>query len=45
VAAHYARAHFNLRLGLDAGNYHLPIVNFVLPQRGVLPTLDMYWRF
>lgn len=45
LAAHLAWGRFNLRLGIEAGNYHLPFVNFVLPQRGVLPTADLYWRF
>lgn len=45
VAAHLMRRHFNLRLGVEYGNYHIPIVNFVAPQRGFLPTLDLYWRF
>jgi len=42
--AHLARKHFNLRFGVEYGNYHVPFVNFVAAQRGFLPTIDMYWR-
>jgi len=44
LAAHLARPHFNLRFGVEYGNYHVPVVNLVLPSRGWMPTLDIYWR-
>ncbi|HEY5947372.1 MAG TPA: hypothetical protein VIV40_17835 [Kofleriaceae bacterium] len=44
LAAHLARPHFNLRFGLEYGNHHVPLVNLVLPSRGIMPTLDLYWR-
>jgi hypothetical protein len=44
AAAHLAMKHFNLRLGVEYGNYHVPFVNFVAHQRGFLPMLDLYWR-
>lgn len=44
AAAHYAGPHFNLRLGFEWGNYHVPFVNFIAPQRGLLPVLDLYFR-
>jgi hypothetical protein len=36
---------FNLTAGLGYGNFVIPAVNFVLPNRGVVPRLDIYWRF
>ncbi|HSD88000.1 MAG TPA: hypothetical protein VLB44_10820 [Kofleriaceae bacterium] len=44
VAFHLARPHFNLRLGLEYGNYHVPMINLVVPSRGWMPTFDLYWR-
>ena len=43
-AAHLQRPSFNLRFGVEYGNYHVPFVNFVAAQRGFLPMLDVYWR-
>jgi hypothetical protein len=42
---HLHARRFNLRLGATYGNYHVPIVNLVAPQRGWLPIVDLYWRF
>jgi hypothetical protein len=44
IAFHLAKPHFNLRLGLEYGNYHVPMLNLVLPSRGWMPTFDLYWR-
>ena len=38
-------ATFNLELGLGYGNPNLPAVNFTLPGRYLIPTLDLYWTF
>lgn len=34
---------FNLRLGLGYGNLNVPGVNFVLPERSLIPDVDLYW--
>jgi hypothetical protein len=44
VAVHLTDTHFNLRLGLEYGNYHVPLLNLVTPDRGWMPVLDVYWR-
>ena len=36
---------FNLRLAVSYGNWSVPAVNFVLPERIVVPELDVYLRF
>jgi hypothetical protein len=36
---------FNLRLGLGYGNFNLGGVNFMLPEKSVVPDLDLYWVF
>lgn len=36
---------FNLRLGVGYGNLNIPGVNFMLPERGVIPDVDLYWVF
>lgn len=36
---------FNLELGLGYGNPNLPAVNFTLPGRYLIPTLDLFWTF
>jgi len=41
---HMTWEHTNLRLGVEYGNYSLPIINFVTKERGWLPVLDLYWR-
>lgn len=43
--AHFSWETFNLRLGLGFGNYVVPAINFVLPNRSLVPELDLYWRF
>ena len=41
---HVTWAHTNLRLGLEYGYYSVPLVNFVVPVKGYMPVLDLYWR-
>jgi hypothetical protein len=36
---------FNLRLAVAYGHWSVPAVNFVLPERFVIPELDVYLRF
>lgn len=36
---------FNLELGLGYGNPNVPAINFTLPRRYLIPTLDLYWTF
>jgi len=36
---------FNLRLGVGYGNYNVPLVNFVLPERTLIPEADLYFLF
>jgi hypothetical protein len=36
---------FNLRAGLGFGNYNIPAINFVLPEKILYPELDVYWIF
>ncbi|QQR90318.1 MAG: hypothetical protein IPJ88_00760 [Myxococcales bacterium] len=36
---------FNLRVGLGYGNYNVPLFNFVLPTKSIIPELDVFWRF
>lgn len=36
---------YNLRLGLGYGNYNLGPVNFVVPQKTLVPEFDMFWRW
>jgi hypothetical protein len=36
---------FNVRAGVGAGNYNLPAVNLMLPKRGLLGELDVYWEW
>ncbi len=36
---------FRLRLGLGYGNFNVPVINFVVPVRSVIPELDLYWRW
>ncbi|MEM6785938.1 MAG: hypothetical protein AAF715_00350 [Myxococcota bacterium] len=42
---HFSWRTFNLAAGVGYGNPVIPFVNFVLPDRFVLPELDFYWRF
>jgi hypothetical protein len=36
---------WNLRLGLGYGNYNVPGINFMLPQRTLFPDFDLYLVF
>ena len=36
---------FNLRAGLGYGNFSIPVLNFVLPTRTLIPELDLYLVF
>lgn len=36
---------FNMRLGVGYGNYNLPGVNFMLPERTIVPEIDLFWTF
>lgn len=36
---------FNLRLGVGYGNYNIPLVNFVVPERTLIPEADLYFLF
>jgi hypothetical protein len=36
---------FNLRLGVGYGNYSVPLLNFVLPKKTVVPDFDLYFVF
>lgn len=42
---HFPWHKFNLAAGVGYGNPVIPFVNFVLPTRGLVPELDLYWRF
>jgi hypothetical protein len=35
----------NLRAGVGYGNYNIPLVNFVLPDRTLIPELDLFFVF
>jgi hypothetical protein len=36
---------FNLRLGIGYGNFNVPLVNFVVPERTLIPEADLYFLF
>jgi hypothetical protein len=36
---------FNLRLGVGYGKYNIPLVNFVVPERTLIPEADLYFLF
>lgn len=36
---------FNLRLGVGYGNFNIPLVNFVVPERTLIPEADLYFLF
>lgn len=42
---HFSWRKFNLAAGVGYGNPIIPFVNFVLPDRAVVPELDFYWRW
>lgn len=35
----------NLRAGMGYGNWNIPGINFVLPNKSVILDFDLYWRF
>lgn len=37
--------HFNLRVGVGGGNYNVPAINLMLPQKGFVGELDVYWEW
>lgn len=36
---------FNLRLGVGYGNFNVPLINFVVPERTLIPEADLYFLF
>jgi len=36
---------FNLRIGVGAGNYNVPSLNLMLPDKSLIGELDLYFRF
>ena len=45
LSALFSWQSFNLRLGVGYGNYNVPGINFMLPERSLFPDLDLYWIF
>jgi hypothetical protein len=45
LSALFSWSRFNLRLGLGYGNYNVPGINFMLPERSLFPELDLYFVF
>jgi hypothetical protein len=44
-AVNFSWETFNLRAGVGYGNFSLPGVNFVLPNKTLIPELDLFWLF
>jgi hypothetical protein len=44
-AVHFSWGELNLRAGLGYGNYNVPLVNFVLPDRTLIPDFDLFFVF
>lgn len=42
-AVHLSWGSLNMKFGLGYGNFNIPLVNFVLPQRSLIPELDLFW--
>jgi hypothetical protein len=42
---HFSWGEVNLRAGLGYGNYNVPLVNFVLPNRTLIPDFDFFFVF
>jgi hypothetical protein len=42
-ALHLSWGSLNMRFGLGYGNFNIPLVNFVLPQRTLIPELDLFF--
>tara|TARA_B100000579_G_scaffold409018_1_gene397671 strand:- start:106 stop:915 length:810 start_codon:yes stop_codon:yes gene_type:complete len=36
---------FNLRYGIGYGNWSLPVINMVMPEKSGIVEFDMFWRF
>ncbi len=36
---------FNVRLGVGYGNFNVPLINFVLPERSLIPEADLFFLF
>jgi len=45
ASAQHSWSSMNIRYGLGYGNWSLPILNMVLPQRTPIVEFDVYWRF
>lgn len=45
LAASFAWKTTNLRVGVGYGNYNVPGINIVVPERHPFPVFDLYWRF
>jgi hypothetical protein len=45
VGGIYSGESFNMRAGIGGGNWSLPVINFVVPNKGLILDLDIYWRF
>ena len=44
-SAHISWGGFNLRFGIGYGNWSVPVINLVLPEKTPIVDLDLYWRF
>jgi hypothetical protein len=44
-AVHLSWGTINLRAGLGYGNYNVPLANFVLPRRTLIPDFDLFFVF
>jgi len=42
---HLSWGWFNLRAGVGYGNFNVPLLNFVLPDRTLIPELDLFFVF
>ena len=45
ISLHWALEVFNLRFGLGYGNWSVPMVNFVMPNKTPILDLDLFWRW
>jgi hypothetical protein len=45
AAALFSWQHFHLRVGVGYGNYNVPGLNLVVPDRLPFPVFDLFWRF
>ncbi len=41
----YSGSVFAFEFGLGYGNYNVPGVNFVVPDKSIVPEFDLYWRW